>query len=342
MKYKEMLLILLCLPLCSCQREVYQPTEISDAQEAVLSTPFTVPTEAPVNAAKDLDPATPQLGWETLYTEVNPVFDSETIIAILQNLYNRFMAQFDQPGWYRFYGSGDLGERVTWVQINEPETGRFNGLLQLFDYPEQYAPGFMFPANIISPDGEIGFTHGIETQDDYYFETPPDYYAFLFNLERTLDNLGYFTNDIETGSGPFGHLMLLKAMQAVQTPVDTHGAARREFSFEGWVSTYETQSVFIIKTTTRYSGALPIMESSGERPVREESYTYFDLQNGGAIATKSDYWYQSGNMDEGDWWMINFHLVERFENLPEREQQIYDDALRRLDEFNRTSPSGSN
>jgi hypothetical protein len=73
---------------------------------------------------------------------------------------------------------------------------------------------------------------------------------------------------------------------------------------------------------------------SGERPVREESYTCFDLQNGGAFVTRSDYRYQSGNTDVGDWWMRNYNLVDWFEALPDREQQIYDEALLRMNEYN--------
>lgn len=34
--------------------------------------------------------------------------------------------------------------------------------------------------------------------------------------------------------------------------------------------------------------------------------------------------------------MLNYDQVEWFEALPEREQQIYDEALRRLDEFNQS------
>ena len=50
-------------------------------------------------------------------------------------------------------------------------------------------------------------------------------------------------------------------------------------------------------------------------------------------------YYQSGNVDLGEenqptW--FNYNLVEWFEALPERDQAIYDEALRRLDEFNRS------
>ncbi|MFZ3071190.1 MAG: hypothetical protein WA110_08735, partial [Anaerolineaceae bacterium] len=286
--------------------------------------------------AADSNPATPQPDWENLYTETNPVTDSQELIRILQDLYGRFRSQLDRPGWYRFYGAGDLGKRVTWVEIREPESGQFDGLLQLFDYPEMYASGFIFPASVIAPDGQIGFTRKTETMDAYYFEVPDDVFLVVLDLERNLDNLGYFTNDIDAGTGPFGHLELLRFINTIQNPVYDHGGAHSESDFEGWVGTYEGRPVFVLKMTTLYSGVLPMMES-GERPVRDEEYTCFDLQNGGAIATKSDYWYQSGNSEVGDWWMINYHLVERFEMLPEREQQIYDEALRRLEAFNQSN-----
>ena len=117
-----------------------------------------------------------------------------------------------------------------------------------------------------------------------------------------------------------------------------HGGAHRESSYAGLVGFYEDQPVFVLKTTTLYSGVLPVMES-GERLVRDESYTYFDLQNGGAIVNISDNYYQSGNVDLGEEnqpTLYNYNLVEWFKALPEREQQIYDEALRRLDEFNQS------
>jgi hypothetical protein len=333
MKNKLLLFLLMSLILCSCQREVYQPTETSGEPDSVVSTPFTVPTEAPIGVAKDLDSATPQPDWETLYTDANPVSDSQELIAILQDLYDRFMAQLDQPGWYRFYfGWVEPGKQVSWVHISAPESVQFDGLLGLYDYPEFYAPGFIWPTAVVGPDGQVGFTQKTEVMDDYYFTGRDASFSILDELELDLNNIGYFAGDYE-GAGSFGHLELLRTIHLIQNPVDDHGAAHREFSFEGWVGTYEDQPAFVLKTTTLYSGVLPMMES-GERPVRQEIYTCYDLQNGGAIATKSDYWYQSGNSEVGDWWMLNYDQVEWFEALPEREQQIYDEALRRLDEFN--------
>jgi hypothetical protein len=330
MKNKGILIFLLSLTLSGCQRETYQPTGTPGATEEVVSTTLSALTATP----GDPGAATPQPDWETFYTEANPVTDSEELIAILQDLYNRFMAQFDRPGWYRFYGGGDLGEQVFWVHISAPESRRFDGLLELYDFPEHYAPGFIWPTTVVGPEGQVGFTHGTEALDDYYFVERPDVFSFLDDLEPTLDNLGYFAGDVE-GIGQFGHLALLRRIEGIQNPVHDHGGARRESSYAGWVGTYEGQPVFVIKMITLYSGVLPVMES-GERLVRDESYTYFDLRNGGAIATKSDYWYQSGNTDEDDWWMDNYHLVDWFETLPDREQQIYDEALRRLDEFNQS------
>ena len=331
MKNKTLLFLLLSLILCACQREAYQPTPTSGAPDPAVSTPSATP-----GLAADTNPATPQPDWETLYTEANPVSDPEEIIAILQDLYDRFMVQLDRPGWYRFY-AGEAGKRVTWVHISEPESGLFDGLLELYDYPELYAPGYIWPTVVVGPDGQIGFTHQAEAMDDYYFVERPDVYSFLDDLEPSLDNIGYFAGDVE-GGGQFGHLKLLRTIREVQNPVHDHGPAHSESSFLGWVETYEGRPVFVLKTTTLYSGVLPMMES-GERLVRDESYTYFDLQNGGAIVLISDDYYQSGNVDLGEenqptW--FNYNLVEWFEALPEREQQIYDEALRRLDEFNQS------
>ena len=332
MKNKLLFFLLLSLTLCACQREAYQPTATPGAPDPAVSTQLSAPSATPGLAA-DTNPATPQPDWETLYAEADPVTDPEEIVAILQDLYDRFMVQLDRSGWYRFY-AGEAGKRVTWVHISEPESGLFDGLLELYDYPELYAPGYIWPTVVVGPDGQIGFTHQAEAMDDYYFVERPDVYSFLDDLEPSLDNIGYFAGDVE-GGGQFGHLKLLRTIREVQNPVHDHGPAHSESSYLGWVETYEGRPVFTLKTTTLYSGVLPVMES-GERLARKEVYTCFDLQNGGAIATKSNWWYQSGNTDEDDWWMDNYHVVERFDTLPEREQQIYDEALRRLDEFNQS------
>lgn len=332
MKNKVWLFLLLNLILSACQRETYQPTAIPGAPEAAASTPLSTPSATPGSAGDEPGAATSQPDWETLYTEANPVTDSEELIAILQDLYDRYMAQFDRPGWYRFYGGGDLGEQVFWVHISAPQSRQFDGLLALYDSPDLYAPGFIWPLVVVGPGGQVGFTHLTEAMGDYYFVERPDVFSFLDDLEPTLDNLGYFAGDVE-GIGQFGHLELLRRIEDIQNPVHDHGGARRESSYAGWVGTYEGQPVFVIKMITLYSGVLPVMES-GERLVRDESYTYFDFRNGGAIATKMDWFYQSGNSDVGDWRMDNFHLVERFDAFPEREQEIYDEALRRLQEFN--------
>jgi hypothetical protein len=327
-----LLFLLLCLSLGACQRETYQPTGTPGAPEAVVSTPLAVPTEIPIESIEDLKAATPQPDWETTYTEANPMSDSEELIAIFQDLYGRFMAQFDRPGWYRFY-AGEVGKRVTWVHISAPESLRFDGLLELYDYPEHYAPGFIWPTVVLGPEGQFGFTHGTEAQDDYVFYEPEDVWSFLDDLEPTLDNINYFAGSV-SWMGPYGHLDLLRRINGIQNPVSDDRGAHSESSYLGWVETYEGRPVFMLKTTTLYSGALPVMES-GESLVRDESYKIYDLQNGGAIANKSDNWYQSGNSKMDDrWWMLNFHLVDWFETLPDREQQIYDEALRRLDEFN--------
>ncbi|MFZ3150413.1 MAG: hypothetical protein WA116_01885, partial [Anaerolineaceae bacterium] len=231
----------------------------------------------------------------------------------------------------------EVGKRVTWVHISAPETGQFDGLLELYDYPELYAPGFIWPAAVVGPEGQIGSTQKTEAMDDYYFVEQADVFSFLDDLEPHLDNINYFASSIYR-IGPFGHLKLLGVIEGVQNPVYDHGAAHSESSYLGWVGTYEDRPVFVLKTTTLYSGALPMMES-GERLVRDEGYTYFDLRNGGAIVNISDNYYQSGNIDLGEEnqpTLYNYNLVEWFEALPEREQQIYDEALRRLEAFNQS------
>ena len=331
MKNKLLLFLLLGLTLCSCQRETYPSTATPGAPETAGSTPTATP-----GLAANSNPATPRPDWETLYTEADPVSDSEELIAILQDLYDRFMSQLDRPGWYRFY-AGEVGKRVTWVHISAPETGQFDGLLELYDYPELYAPGFIWPAAVVGPEGQIGSTQKTEAMDDYYFVEQADVFSFLDDLEPHLDNINYFASSIYR-IGPFGHLKLLGVIEGVQNPVYDHGAAHSESSYLGWVGTYEDRPVFVLKTTTLYSGALPMMES-GERLVRDEGYTYFDLRNGGAIVNISDNYYQSGNIDLGEEnqpTLYNYNLVEWFEALPEREQQIYDEALRRLEAFNQS------
>ena len=277
MKNKLLLLfLLLSLTLSACQRETYPSTATPGAPETAGSTPTATP-----GLAANSNPATPRPDWETLYTEANPVSDPEELIAILQDLYDRFMAQFDRPGWYRFY-DGEMGKDVLWVYIPEPETGQFGGLLELIDNPEYYAPGFIYPRKVMGPIGQVGFTHLTETMDDYYFVERPDVFSFLDNLDPTLDNLGYFSGYV-TGGGHFGHLMLLGVIQEIRDPVYSHAGAHRESSYAGWMGMYEDQPAFVVKKATLYSGILPITES-GERKVKEEGRTYFDLQNGGGYS----------------------------------------------------------
>jgi hypothetical protein len=325
-------LLLALITMSACHRETYPPMATPGAPDAAMSTQLTTPSAKPGLAA-DSNPATPQPDWEARYTEADPVTDSQELICILQDLYGRFMSQMDRPGWYRFY-AGEPSKDVSWVHIPAPEIGQFDGLLELYDYPELYAPGFIWPTSVVGPDGQVGFTHGTESKDDYdyIFHERPEVLSFLDDLEPTLDNIGYFAGDVE-GAGQFGHIELLRTIRQIQNPIYDHGAAHSEFSFEGWVGTYEDRPVFILKTTTFYSGVLPMMES-GERPVREETYICYDLQNGGAIATKTDRFYQSGNSEVGDWWMLNYNQIAYFEALPEREQGIYDEALQRLEAFN--------
>jgi hypothetical protein len=326
-------LLLVLSTLSACQRESYQPTAIPGTAGTALSTQLSASTVTP-GLATETNAVTQQPDWETQYTEANPVTDSEELIAILQDFYDRFMAQFNQPGWYRFY-AGEVGERVTWVHISAPETRQFDGLLELYDYPELYAPGFIWPTAVVGPEGQVGFTQKTEAMDDYYFLDKDSSSNFLADHEPTLNNIGYFIGDVE-GVGQFGHLHLLRTIQSIENPVHDHRGAYSESNFTGWIGTYENQSVFVLKTVTVYSGVLPMMES-GERLVRDESNTYFDLRNGGAIVNISDNYYQSGKIDFGEEnqpTLYNYNLVEWFEILPEYEQNIYDEALQRLEAFN--------
>jgi hypothetical protein len=322
MKNKLLLFLLMSLILCSCQREVYQPTETSGEPDAVVSTPLTTPSAAPGLAANS-NPATPQPDWENLYTETNPVTDSQELIRILQDLNQRFMNQLNKPGWYRFYNM-EIDSQIKWIHLSEPESGRFDGLMDLYNYPEFYAPGFIRPNQILTLAGESASTGMTLSMDDYYFiedEAPPP--------EPNWDNLSYFTG-CDRCMAPLLIKSYIRWIQDPDNEIDSH--SKRDTVFQGWVGTYEDQPVFVFKSSVTYLTNMPIMQS-GERLQTEEEFMYFALHNGGAIAAVANFYFPSGNSYLGDALPYNHNNITWFEQLPEREQSLYDEASRRLHEF---------
>ncbi|MBE3086296.1 MAG: hypothetical protein IMZ64_08785 [Bacteroidetes bacterium] len=323
LKTKCLLLFLICLLLSACSREVYQPAESTTATQSpgISGQNSTSISSEPVPT--DQTPQSSEFDWENLYTETNPVTDSQELIRILQDLNQRFMNQLNKPGWYRFYNL-EIDSQIIWIHLSEPESGRFDGLMDLYNYPEFYAPGFMWPLQILTLAGESASTGKTVSMDDYYFieyEAPPP--------EPNWDNLSYFTR-CDRCMAP---LLIKSYICWIQDPDnEIVPKSQKDTVFQGWVGTYEDQPVFVFKSSVTFLTNMPIMES-GERLQTEEEFMYFALHNGGAIAAVANWYYPSGNSDLGDVLPYNHNNITWFEQLPEREQTLYDEASRRLHEF---------
>jgi len=318
MKNKFLFFLLLSLILSACQREAYQPTATPGAPDPAVSTPLSAPSAMPGLAA-DTNPATPQPDWETLYTEANPVSDPEEIIAIFQDLYDRFMAQLDRPGWYRF---NFMDIETIWIHVSNLESGRFDGVISLFTH-EKY-DGFIWPVTFLSLDGHYGRTVKNEAMDDFSF------YALEAQPPGPVwENLDYYLA-CDNCIAPVNLQGLIEWVQDPDTKVQPKSLKKTEF--DGWIVTFENQPVFTFRIRVTYL-TNPTISSNGELTQTEEVITHFSLVNGGAISQTTNWYYQSGSALMHGTVPLNLHIKAWFEELPEQEQALYDACYRKLIEF---------
>jgi hypothetical protein len=307
--------LMIILILTGCARETYkvqEPTSTTPDPTAGLGVPVISTAEFSPEAGENPQP--PACDWEALYTEDNPVTDPQELIRILEDLNKRFLNQFDKQGWYRL----SFFDYIThWIHVSDPGSGKFDGTMNFYTH-EMY-DGFIWHAAFLSLDGHYGRTIKNAAMDDFSFYTldsqPP---------EPTWGNLGYFL----ACDHCMGHLLLKEYIDWIRDPDNAiTPKSEKKTEFQGWVETFENQPVFTLRIQVNFLTNLPTTET-GERVQTEEIITHFSLVNGGAISETT-----SGNADMDDTLPFNLHLIAWFEELPKQEQAIYDEAARKLIEF---------
>jgi len=103
-------------------------------------------------------------------------------------------------------------------------------------------------------------------------------------------------------------------------------------SFTGWFETKNGIDSFALKTTTDSVGVLRADSDTNKLATRRTSIHYYDLENGGFFFTEflSDY---TDGTSRAYTWDEASNKVEWFERLPDRVQEVYDEALPKLEEL---------
>ena len=273
--------------------------------------------------------ATVSAETEEVFTKENPLRDNAQIIPYLQDLSERFLAQFSQAGWYYFPQDG---RDTYWVHIPSDYTGSFDQFLTTRQNYRSYPAGFIFPAFILLPDGTWGDLRndpGLST----YQVINGGYEPFQPLL---LENLGKYGLSKE---GSFGNTALESYLKLLRNP-NEGDVEQEERSFSFWSSTYEGREVYILLTRTIYPGSMKPLECNSGRPISEDStYTYFDKENGGRIAEEYTWIYEDGESNnKEDWLIFNQHLVEYFTELPPDIQTLFDQTAQDVRDYLANNP----
>ena len=309
-----------CLPAAPSTPVSPDPTDPApqgDTPEALQE------SSTPSQPKAEISTDDPELG--VAYTRDHPTKDNRQIVAILDSLLDRFLAQFSKAGWYSFhYQTDDLthGDNF-WLHIPEAGKDRFDEFLYTRQYTD-YANGSVWPASLTLSDGSWGYAGIKPGMEDYQFRhggRQPEH-------PTTLANLDYF--GLNWNGGVFGNTALQRFIRMVENPedrMDEDDRAPRAFS--GWVDAFEGRQVFVLLTHKTFPGSKPLLEDSHNVVDSQDVYTYFDWTNGGRIAEKSIFFLEKGGVVENEG-QFNQHQVEYHETLPPDVQAIYDRATEKL------------
>jgi hypothetical protein len=342
----SLLILAISFLLASCNPATPKPTQLADLREtplpaATLSSEELVQTlTAMPSNQPESSPMPPQVtpsvkaDWENA-TAANPITDPQEISQIFDDLHQRYMAQIDRPGWYRSY-SQSL-EDVSWLHVYDVDGWKIDATMHYFDRSEEGNP---IPETILCLDGD----YGIVKREDYhsgeytfYSEAELNnlrpYYGSLPWLqqkmpEKSWDNLAYFLGHNRIGSE---NLQAMKS--AVLDPYDAiYPNAKKDIYLYAWVDELESLPVLVLQVHTLYSGELPKILI--DEPVQiEDNFTYFSLENGGAIAERLELRFQNLDYHISPYYPIGFHLLTYFEELSSRDQTIFDQTCQKLAEF---------
>jgi len=277
--------------------------------------------------------------WEKLYTPENPTTDVQEMVRILNVLHDRYMSQIDKAGWYRSSDAIDTDGVTYWIHLTDSNGWKIDGTMNLTQF-WRYAPGFTPPNCVLCPDGNYGTTRITMEMDDYFYEDDMPFpegfesdpidnpHANPFMPEKTWPNLNWFFYGDYLDS-----FRLKKIIWEIQNPYYIYRKTSKEveFNFEAWFDKFDNIPVFVLKTTEETHAGFSRMES-GELIKTANYYAYIDLKNGVILATLTDYTFVSGNTHQ-ETTRFNPEPLSYFETLPEKEQSIYDEACRRLVEF---------
>ncbi len=335
MNYKSLFLgCLLIFMLSGCTRESYNPTPAKTPPIVAGSNDSPQLTPSPDVTPDQLETTISDFEhWQNTLTPQNPSQDKEVIKTILQTLLDRFVAQFDKAGWYKFderMGTyEDLNRKVTWVHINDPVTLNFDQYFQYYDVPGVYAPGVVAIGGILTIEAKQGVGAITETLDDYRFRQPefPFREPPVTNLINPDFYLDEHIDEMQFGDDRLSLLLFLQ-----DNPLETEpNGNSQEHLFAVWFEQLDGQQVLVLKEKVKHGGTLP-RTVSGERLQSEDRVLYFNLENGGQIMLSYTWYYLSGNTDSYSEPKA-LDNITWFADLPPDEQARYDEATRRLEEF---------
>ena len=265
---------------------------------------------------------------ETTFSADNPLTDNEQIILYLEDLKDRFLAQFTKAGWYYFPQNG---KDCYWVHFPENNLDRFDQFLTTRQNYASYAPDFVLPASILLEDGTWGYlsnpipnSYQVVNAGDEPLQAP------------RLENLG----DYSLGPG-FGNTRLMEYIRRLKNPnYSEYDQVSQNRSFSFWMDTYEGQDVYVLLTQTTYSGDMKVIDNSTGRPINlDYTYSFFNMENGGLIAEKYSWVYENGEWNsEEDRLIFNLHLVFYYPELPPEIQTIYDQTAEKVRQYLRNNP----
>lgn len=335
MNLKKMILgCLILFTLMGCNRQSYTPVPTETLSAVGESTVAPQLTPLPEITRNQVETTLSDFElWQNTLTAQNPSQDKEVIKTILQTLLDRFVAQFDKVGWYKFderLGTyEDLNRRVTWMHINDPATVNFDQFFQYYDIPGVYADGVVAILSILTSDGKQGDGAITETLDDYRFRKPS--FSFREPPGTNLINPDLILNE-DVSEMQFGDDRLSWLLFLQENPLEIEPTGNtREHSFAVWFEQLEGKQVLVLEEKVKHGGTLPRTDT-GERLQSEDRLLYFNLDNGGQIMHSYTWYYLSGNSDSYSE-PNALDNITWFPELPAEEQARYDEASLRLEEF---------